>query len=240
MKSTPLEEMGLTRNESKIYLTLLQYGSSTAGEITNKTGIHRRSVYDSLERLLEKGLVSHILKENRKFFQPTNPNHLIEMLRRREEDVLNILPELQSMYQHSEKEEIVVLKGREGARAVYEDILKTGKDYYAIATGKIPEIVGPKTYEKYIQERVEKGIHLHTIYEESMRGSMQARRPNARCRFMPKGFVSPINVVQYGDKLEIIVWSYDPATPLIILIKNRKIAEAFKSYFNMLWKTAKK
>ena len=46
-----LKEFNLTDNEVKIYLTLLDLGSALAGEITTKTGIHRRNVYDSIDDL---------------------------------------------------------------------------------------------------------------------------------------------------------------------------------------------
>ena len=53
------EQLGLTKSESKIYLTLLDYGSMLAGKVAEKAGIHRRNVYDALHRLIEKGLVSY-------------------------------------------------------------------------------------------------------------------------------------------------------------------------------------
>ena len=64
MEEELLAEFGLTRNEIRVYLTLLKMGSALAGEITEKTGIHRRNIYDSLERLQEKGLVSFVIINN--------------------------------------------------------------------------------------------------------------------------------------------------------------------------------
>ena len=58
-----LVPLGLTNTEAKIYVTLIDLGRAQAGIISRKSGIHRRSVYDALERLIEKGLVSYI-KEN--------------------------------------------------------------------------------------------------------------------------------------------------------------------------------
>jgi sugar-specific transcriptional regulator TrmB len=61
-----LEEAGLTPIEVRIYLVLLEKGSIRAGEITRHTGIHRRNVYDAIERLVQKGLVSYIKTNNRR------------------------------------------------------------------------------------------------------------------------------------------------------------------------------
>ena len=63
-----LKEAGLTDNESKVYLALIDLGPSLAGQIARKTGMHRRTVYDTIEMLIEKGLIGYIQKNNRKLF----------------------------------------------------------------------------------------------------------------------------------------------------------------------------
>ena len=55
-----LKELGLTHLEIKLYKFLLLDGPNHAGLISRKTGVHRRNVYDALERLIQKGLVSYI------------------------------------------------------------------------------------------------------------------------------------------------------------------------------------
>ena len=77
MDTSVLWNLGLTKNEIKIYLTLLDEGSSTAGIITEKTGIHRRNVYDSIERLIEKGIVGYIVVKGRKHFEAVDPKYWI-------------------------------------------------------------------------------------------------------------------------------------------------------------------
>ena len=68
-----LKEAGLTANESKIYTSLLELGPSNAGLISRKSGLHRRVVYDTLEMLIQKGLVGYILKNNVRLFQASHP-----------------------------------------------------------------------------------------------------------------------------------------------------------------------
>lgn len=236
-----LRGLGLTENEARIYLALLRHGTSTAGSITGKTGIHRRCVYDAMDRLIEKGLVGYINRDNRKYFEATDPEHLLEMLKEQERDVQSAIPKLRALYEGAEKQDIKVLRGRTGARAVYHDIIRTGKDYYALgATGNIYETIGPKTYDKYVEMRVKKGMKLYTIYPERLRGTPMAEKRNVVVKYVPDEYASPINTIVYGEKVEMLIWDYDPKSPLILLIENRKVAEAFKRYFRMLWKTAKR
>ena len=79
-----LQEADLTGNEAKIYLALLELGSALAGEITKKSGINRTNVYDALDRLIEKGIVSYVITANRKYFEATNPERIISYLEEKE------------------------------------------------------------------------------------------------------------------------------------------------------------
>jgi len=58
-----LEEIGLSPNEAKIYETLLSSGEVGVSDISLKANVHRRNVYDALNRLVEKGLVYRILQK---------------------------------------------------------------------------------------------------------------------------------------------------------------------------------
>ena len=53
-----LKQIGLTDNEIKVYLTLLKIGPSIVSKIAERSGLYRPYVYDTLERLQEKALVS--------------------------------------------------------------------------------------------------------------------------------------------------------------------------------------
>ena len=69
MNIEPLRQLGLTENEIKIYLDLLRSGTSTAYDIGKRTSIYRVHVYDKLEQLMDKGLVTHIYQGAKKYFQ---------------------------------------------------------------------------------------------------------------------------------------------------------------------------
>ena len=57
-----MEELGISRKASKIYLTLLKMGSGTVMEIAYKADINRCTAYDLLETLSQKKLVTHTYK----------------------------------------------------------------------------------------------------------------------------------------------------------------------------------
>ena len=104
-----LKGFGLTKNEIKIYLTLLKLGTTNPSEIAKKTGFSRSYVYDALERLLEKEMVSTLLKNNKKNYSATSPKRLEELAKQRLQKIQDILPKLEDL-QKSSKEEIKVKK----------------------------------------------------------------------------------------------------------------------------------
>jgi len=58
-----LQGIGLTDGETKAYLAMLELGSSTVGPIAKKSGISYSKIYEVLQRLIDKGIVSFIVKE---------------------------------------------------------------------------------------------------------------------------------------------------------------------------------
>src|SRR3989339_393044 len=136
MDTDILRKIGLTENEIKIYLSLLKIGLSTAYDISKKTSIYRVHVYDKLEQLMDKGLVTHVFKGAKKYFQATSPEkikHYLEDKKRQindqEKQVELILPELNSYMQlPKEDTHVEVFIGVEGLKYFLKDIIKTGKE----------------------------------------------------------------------------------------------------------------
>ena len=74
-----LKEFGLTENEAEVYIILLRLGYASASEIAEKTQIHRINIYDILERLQERGLVSYSKAGKRKQYGAVDPKRILEM-----------------------------------------------------------------------------------------------------------------------------------------------------------------
>src|SRR3989344_6843152 len=72
-----LEKLGLTEKEARIYIYLVgrtqEIGSS---KIVSATGLHGQYVYTALESLEKKGLVKHVIKNNRKKWSANPPTRL--------------------------------------------------------------------------------------------------------------------------------------------------------------------
>src|SRR3989338_4097634 len=97
-----LEDIGLTKNESIVYLTLIKIGNSGAGEILKISGLNSGKIYETLESLKRKGLISESILNHTSSFAASDTSQLSDYLREKqerlkkdEELLLELLPELE-------------------------------------------------------------------------------------------------------------------------------------------------
>ena len=235
MLGESLEKAGLTRVESKVYLTLIDLGPSLAGQISKKSGIHRRTIYDALDRLAEKGLISYIVKNNRKYFEAANPERIVDLMKEKEAEVRNSLPGLMDLFTKTKiKEETLFYKGKDGLKTAFEDQIQEGREILVLgASAEAREILSFYLHW-YNQRRKEKKIRLRIIADISTKGKMHA--PLSEFRYLPNLGLASMNI--YADKVAIILWSKEK--PVAIIIKNPEIANSYRIFFEHMWKTAKK
>ena len=126
-----LKRIGFTDGEAKAYLSLLRLGSSTVGPIVKDSRISYSKIYEVLGRLLEKGLISYIVKEKTKYFQAVEPNKLLDFLNNKEKEIAKnkeilktILPKLEQMKDDEMLQETEIFIGIKGLKTAYEILLK--------------------------------------------------------------------------------------------------------------------
>jgi sugar-specific transcriptional regulator TrmB len=229
-----LKGMGLTEQESRVYLALLELGPSLAGTISRKTGIHRRNVYDITERLIQKGLIGYIVKNNRRLFEASNPERFSEIIKERQKEIEESLPEMKMMYEKTkEKQETNFYKGIEGLKTVFEDQLESGNEILILGASSSAFEILPFYFKWYDQDRVRKKIKVRIISSEKLGKKI----PLAETRYLPQKYANPLAINIYRDKVAIILWKKEP---IAIVIKNSEIAESYRSYFELTWNIAKK
>ncbi len=234
-----LEHIGLTRNESFVYIQLLKSGSALAKDVSRNINMHRTSVYACLNRLHKKGLVSVTSSSKKTFFEAVDPSKLMSLLKEREERLLKVLPELKNLKDTTfyTKHEVQYFKGKQGLKTIFDDIISTGANYIGWGPEKKIEKILKYYFIHYINARKEKSIHAKMIYFEDSKGMEYTKNPLVKARFLPKAFYSPTALRVYGDNVAIILLEDDP---LCILIRNKAIAESYRKHFNILWSMARK
>lgn len=246
MKESSLRKFGLNDREIRVYLALLELDSALASKIAEKTNIPRTLVYDILENLLNKGIVSHVVKSNKKYFSALNPNNLIDVLKNQQSEKEKLLrqamPELLKLKNKraKEKAKVEVYEGREGIKTLFNDALRIGKEFLCFgSTGISPKII-PYKLERFHKERIKKKMKWKVIYNDDKLGRKRGKEVSkwrySQVRYMPK--TSPTTTYCYGDKVAIVLWIKERL--MAILIEDEIISKSFKEFFNVLWRNARR
>src|SRR3989338_3089372 len=152
MNKEILEEIGLTRSEINVYLALLELGSSSTGRIVDKSRASSSKIYEILDKLMQKGLASFIIKSGVKYFEAAPPKRILDYIDEKEKSILSqknelqkIIPELELKRKLSEfKSEATIYKGIKGLETAFYsglDTLKTGDEVLAFAIpSRTPEV----------------------------------------------------------------------------------------------------
>ena len=236
-----LEDVGLTEGESKVYVSLLKLGPSTIGRIVKEAQVSNSKIYDILDRLNKKGLVGISSINNVKHFEAKDPSVITELIAKKEERIATIkkdLPRLQEMYKYAEPvQEAEILQGIRGIKTFTEMILsklEKGDTFYILGAPKeATETLGPY-FQEWHERRAKKGVYCKILFNEEAkeRAELRKKTPLTEVRFLPKNIKTPALIDIGKDYVATLLFG---ERPLCIIIKNKKIAESYIRYFELLW-----
>lgn len=244
-----LEEAGLTKGEVKVYLALLELGETTSGPIIDMSGISSSKVYEIIEKLIQKGLASYIIKGEVKYFQPASPEKIRDyidakkkILNETGKEIEKIIPELKRKQKLSEDMQTSsIYEGFEGIKTVFNRILdsqKKGEEYYVFTLDE--ETSSPQLREfllNYHTKRVDRGIKVKLLSNSKFKNEIKKKYPHYKLserRFVERAFPTGIFIL----KNMVIHFIYNPK-PTIFVITSRQNYESYKRFFLDLWKDAK-
>lgn len=235
---TVLREIGLDKREAKIYLSLLRLNSSTASKLAREVGIDRSTTYDVLAKLIEKGIVSHVIKNNVKHFNPTSPERLWEDLQEKQKRFREIMPNLMELSRREPREtEVELFKGKEGIITVFRMILRDKKDYLFLGGGQDSCKIIPLFMKQFLNKAHALGMKGRVICEEGFGNSRNdVIGKNETYRITSRKFTSTTTKV-WGNKTAFFIFT-EPY--YAILICSKEVAERQRLFFDYVWSMAKK
>jgi sugar-specific transcriptional regulator TrmB len=237
-----LTKLGLTENEASVYLALLELGSINAGAIIKKTKLHRNIVYDNLDKLIEKGLVSFVTIKNIKQFEVTSSKELKDYVEKRKEEVLNeekivsqLLPQIEKIRISTErKQDATIFKDQRGLKTILDEITKAKSELLVFGTGwGMKETLG-SYYEQWHLKLKQNKVKCRILLPENKRGNFL--KPFTE-KYLPENNVMPSTIAVYEDKVLNVVWGEEP---IAILIISEKASQSYRNFFELLWKIARK
>jgi len=239
MKNKILEQIGLSKNESAIYLALLDLGPSGISKISEKTAIHRPLIYKALPELLEKKLVSQTQKGKSVLYVAEPPNRLESIFDDLKYQFFEYLPDLEDSYEkNNKKPKVRFLEGKDGTRRVFDDVvrsLKKGDTFYRYTSNKDGKEKKdrhvPKVY--WTMRDSKKLERLVITNEKTLKGKVD--KIDRFAKAIPEKdeeFNYNVTEIIYGDRVAFIDYNSDTA----MIIESKPISDFQKHIFKSFYK----
>ena len=237
-----LKEYGLSDNEISVFIALLKSGESTAQTIAKNAKLPRTTTYHLLENLLNKGLVSFVVKGTIKYFQATKPKKLVEMLEDKKRMVQEALPELNALAETiKERTKVVLFEGPRGIKFILEDVLEEKKLIYHYGDIRSLQNTLPYIFPQYIRKRVEKKIPIRIICKKEEQHKellSSSKREFREFVFIPSKYIFKSSIFIFSKKVAILNLQKEPYCGLVI--EDEDFYDTQKDMFELMWKAYRK
>ena len=231
-----LAALGLRDKEARVYLALVRAGETTAGALAKDTGIHPRSVYDALESLVSKGLVTFVERDFKRYFSALGIDAIMGWIDERKAVAEELAPILEEQRKGNESPAVRVFRGKAGIRSIMEDQLKEKNPiYYYGGSGQLWKYLYAYT-KKWNKRRKKLGIAVKILFLDKPEVRRLLAESGWQMRPMAEKFATPFWL--YGNKMGIILWQH--GEPLTIMVESPLVARTYMHFFNTAWRAAKK
>ncbi|MBT4824697.1 hypothetical protein HN695_07980 [Candidatus Woesearchaeota archaeon] len=237
--TTTLSNLGFSPSEIKLYLHLLKNGANYANKLSSETKINRTNVYEALDRLINKGVISFITKNKIKWFEAKTPEVLLSIIGNQEDKLAQTKTNLKKQISQLKKQinpdkqslEANIFVGKKGLRMLFEEILLEKKPISLIAAElQFKTLFGPY-FELWHKKRAEAKIKQRSIFPQKIKNKLKQRKL-LQYKFIKDTYTNPTTTIIYGNNCIFIQWTKEP---IAIKIQNKEIVRSHLNYFDMLW-----
>jgi sugar-specific transcriptional regulator TrmB len=220
MDASNLRELGLSEQESKIYLALVLLGKANASQISAEAKVSYGTIYNILASMERKGLVKTVPEKTKKFIA-TTPSELIKLVEEKEAKLKSLkkeAAELKKQYDLEEQQPIIIAQGKSNFYKLKSEMTPHNKRDYSVRSLFDPD---PVTWRK-MKERKAKGVDYRIIYG-----------PNANKKAVEKYKKEKIPMVETPvDKVVLSI--HDDETLITLLEKNTTILVKDKNFSELI------
>ena len=244
MNLEKLSELGLSDGQVHVYAAVLELGVSTLNKIQEKTGIERRNIYDILNKLIKRGLISYIEEKGKRTYHCTHPNKLVEEINKKEaalKALENQIPQIKDMFAATKSEtKAEVYRGNESIKALLNEMLNFKESFWIGGNSGVEQTNLKPWFFHWMNKRAQKKIMMYDLadYGTFLRGlepnkTQMHKKMLYKLCWLPKNLSSPMVIAIFGDKVAQILWSKQS---FAFVIESKEIKESFMKYFYYFWK----
>jgi len=241
-----LQQIGLNKNEAKIYEALVGLGSANISTIASASKVNRRNVYDSLKNLFKCDLVIRMAGPGEHLYKAAEPKKLRHMLDSQRKKIGTAMPELKKLYNaHIPDEQTFVSRGAEGIKNFWNYVMNQKETVFFVG-GKgawhDPKIEQDR--KQYFEVCKKKGIKIQGIFDYEMKKSGQdiySQYDTESIRFFPKDYSTQASYDICGNRVVLFPMPTKRSmeNSRLFNIVSQSLADSYRVWFKLLWHKAK-
>ena len=228
------EVLGLTKTEERVYIALLKEGSTLASSLIKRLQLHRATVYDVLERLVEKGMAGYVVINKKKHYEANSPEKFLEIINEKKKQLedaeikaIKVVKELSKIQKQTTSSNVKILSGKEGLKNLMVELLKVKEFLVLVGEVRFSEYL-PIYTKHWAKERVKRKVYARILTNMVL----DIKWKYNKYKKLPKGLSFPSSTLIFGKKIAIVL----PEEPLkIIFIESKQSYDSYKSEFELLW-----
>lgn len=240
-----LEGFGLSEKEARVYIALLPYRDIGSSKLIRATGLHGQFVYDSLQKLEEKGLAKHVVQNGRKKFSANTPSRILSLLDEKRLSASAIVKQLQQRFVGAREQDFEVYQGdsafvahqfalleRQPRDSVIDVIASESERYQST-------IEAEGLWDEYLRILKEKNIQTRYLGSEVQRERLQLLEKTQpwTYRILPGNATGLMNTDIWHDNITLNTFG-DPV--LSLTITGKEITDGYREFFQAVWNLSKK
>lgn len=242
-----LERLGLSKQESAVYLSALRLGIAKASEIAQKARIKREAAYYTLNLLKEKGFIGEVIRSGVKHYTATRPARIKEIIeeekQQKELALEEALPELERLRETAlSRPKIEVYEGIEGFKTIASKLLeRKDRQFLCYVSGRVLEWL-PHFHTQFRRKRKEQNIRIRTISERTPlveEIQLQDKKELRETRFADDIFQGT-STIYYILEDAVVIIKANESEQLGIYIEEENLARLQKNIFEKLWREAER
>ncbi len=237
MDTAILEDIGLTGAEIKVFLSLLELGSSTAGKVVEKSGLQNAVVHRAFHSLAEKGLITYVKEGKIKHYQTIEPRQLLNFLEEKKARIEKILPELEAKREIAkQKPQAIIFQGIKGVKELITLMLDTTSKEYLAYGGpqKAHDLLGDFFWENFHRKRIKKNIKAKLLFHSSLKWwaeDLNKKFKLTTVKTTKRNFEELTETIICGKRVAIIMYL---DKPFGFLIEEQIAANSYKRFFELV------
>ena len=239
-----LKACGLTQNESLVYLTLLKIGRAKSGQVVKESKVSGGKIYETLYKLIDKGLVKSVSENNVKYFMANEPVALLDYIKEKEkslhekeEELSKILPDLELLKKKEDNlEDVSLVKGLKGISPIMYKVLENAEEIKIMGVRSSKNARFNNFWRGWHTERVSLRKKAKMIFSDRNTDYWKFYKNLSYTAVKEISHLTPSAIMVVDDN--VFIFSYEEEITCIHIVSD-SISVSFSLFFDDLWKIAK-